>query len=148
MRTEVRSCPSKEASRSWSKTSPLMRMWYTSLDTSALFGMHHLGRGMINARECRAHLVAGTNRLPGAGVDLLTRAKKRFPTQWCPSLEDRGCVVNVRGVPAQKLVRTLRWVKELGRALDIAVCSAASGWPRRWPGRHPGHGATHRKPVV
>ena len=37
--------------------------------------------------------------------------------------------MNVRGVPAQKLVRTLRWVKELGRALDIAVCSAAAGGP-------------------
>ena len=35
VQTETQSCPSNEASRSWSKTSPLMRMWYMSLETSA-----------------------------------------------------------------------------------------------------------------
>ena len=33
--TEARSCPSNVASRSWSRMSPLMRMWYMSLETSA-----------------------------------------------------------------------------------------------------------------
>ena len=34
-RTEARNCPSKEASRSWSRRSPLMPKWYMTLDTSA-----------------------------------------------------------------------------------------------------------------
>ena len=37
--------------------------------------------------------------------------------------EDGDNVVNVRGVPTQKLVRTLKWAEELGRALDFALCS-------------------------
>ena len=32
--TEARNCPSKEARKSWSRTSPLMRLRYMSLDTS------------------------------------------------------------------------------------------------------------------
>ena len=68
---------------------------------------------------------------PQASTDsMLTRAKSGPQRSGARVLtEDRDCVVNVRGIPVQKLVRALRCAKESGRALDVAVCTAAAGGP-------------------
>ena len=42
---------------------------------SALHGENHLGWGLIEADDRRAHLITGSNRLPGAHVDALKQAK-------------------------------------------------------------------------
>ena len=54
--TEARSCPSKATSRSLSSMSPLMRIWYVSLETSAHFLVRTISVGsVINAANRRAH---------------------------------------------------------------------------------------------
>ena len=56
---------------------------------------------------------------------------KAVPSAVVPRVlaEDRDCVVNVQGVPDQKLARALKWTKEPDRALHVAVRSTAAGGP-------------------
>ena len=102
------------ASRSWSRRSPLMRMWYMSLDSSA----HPFPWRMINASARRAHFVTSAHQLPGARIDLLARAKRRpLLRVWAG---DGDSLVDVRRVPLQKLRHALERTEKKGRALVVA----------------------------
>ena len=80
-------------------------------NVSALPGEHHLSRGVVHAREGRPQSQPRTDSQ--AGVDLLAGAKGGVQRGRARILvEDEDCVVNVRSVPAQKLVRALRWAQE------------------------------------
>ena len=95
--------------------SPLIRMWYMSLDTSA-------------------HCLVST--ISVGAFDVLARAEgppqRRGLRIWA---EDGDSVMDVRRVPPHKLRHALGRTEETGRALDVAMRHAASG------GSVQGHGS-------
>ena len=97
----------------------------------ALPDADHLSGGEINTDDRRAHLIAGSHRLLGPRVDVLTAAKSRPQRRGAQvRAEDVDDVMHVRGVPLHKLQPALWRTKQTRGALDVAVRRAASGGPR------------------
>ena len=123
---------------------------------SALPGEHHSGGGLVNARDRRAHFIAGTHRLPGgAGIDLLARAKgspqrggsrvlaqdgdRVMNVKRCPTPETRACAQAGRGSQAELFTLTCSaqpWVPGRSPRHSKRLCAVVRkmGVPRISPG--------------
>ena len=98
---------------------------------SALPVEDHLSGGVINTDDRRAHLNAGSHRLPGTCVDVFMGARSRPQRRGARvRAEDVDGVMHVRRVPPHKLRRALQRAKQTRGALDVAVRRTASGGPK------------------